>query len=59
MKFIIEIAVDNAAFDGYARDAEVARILRDTATKVDNGVDGGRVYDINGNTVGRFGYTEG
>ena len=34
---------------------EVARILRDAADKIEAGVKGGKLLDINGNTVGDFG----
>lgn len=63
MKLRITIETDNAAFadDGgshtpFSRGAEVARILRALATKVDaTGIDANAdrpLYDFNGNNVG-------
>lgn len=53
-KFKLEIETDNATFDGdHNRDAEVARILRDIASKIELGYGGRLIYDINGNKVGR------
>jgi len=65
--FTLTIKTDNAAFDtegGNAdrqapagRNAEVARILREVATALDDGRDfgttGRTILDSNGNTVGR------
>jgi hypothetical protein len=48
------IKTDNAAFED-GRDAELARILREIADGLDEGVSAGNVRDINGNTVGDFG----
>lgn len=44
----------NAAFADGNRPAEVARILREVADKIDAGRTDGVVIDINGNTVGRW-----
>jgi hypothetical protein len=53
--FSIEFKTDNAAFDGDAdKQAEVARILRGIADKVEAGADYGCVRDANGNTIGEF-----
>lgn len=53
-EFRILFKIDNDAFvDG--RDAEIARILRDVADRLDEGQSGGNVRDYNGNTVGDFG----
>jgi len=54
-KFKLEIVTENEAFRG--SDAEVARILRDAAYKVDRGYRDGRLMDVNGNTVGKFKFT--
>lgn len=54
-EFRVLIQVDNAAFDD-GRNHEVARILREVADGLDQDVSGGNVRDINGNTVGDFGY---
>lgn len=58
MRFVLDIAVDNAAFD---EPGEVARILREVAERVDGlvGVFSGGIRDINGNTVGTFDVREG
>ena len=50
--YTIIIDTDNAAFEGNA-GAEVARILRVLAEKVDDGLNNVSLYDINGNKVGR------
>ena len=52
--FRIEIQTDNAAFDPDP-GPELARILRELAARLDDGVDLAepiRLRDINGNTVG-------
>lgn len=63
MKFVIEMRMDNAAFevaDPEARDGdEVARILRDIATKVEgqpinSDTHSGVIFDYNGNRVGSW-----
>ena len=51
MQFILKIRCDNEAFSGN-RNAEVARILRELAEKMENGDTAPRVSDVNGNTVG-------
>lgn len=57
----IEISTDNAAFDGEKCGPELARILRDLATRIADyraeefqQGDGWRALDINGNVVGRL-----
>ena len=50
------IDCDNAAFeDDYA--AEVARILHHVARRLEAGDTDGKLLDINGNTVGQFGFS--
>lgn len=49
--------MDDAAMDEYPRE-EVARLLRETAEKVENGEDYGNLRDINGNNVGHWSLTE-
>ena len=49
----LSIATDNAAFEDDPR-AEVARILREAATKVLDTPHGFALRDLNGNTVGRL-----
>lgn len=52
MKLQINIEIGNAAFDD-APMSEVARILRDYATRIENDGDPCRtLHDINGNSVG-------
>ena len=52
MNFTLNIDCDNAAFEEDA-SAEVARILRTLADKLDNGQSYfPNVFDLNGNTVG-------
>lgn len=45
---------DNAAFQDGNKQAEVARILRKVAEKVEAGEDSGPCMDINGNKVGTW-----
>lgn len=45
---------DNAAFQDGNKQAEVARILRKVAEKVEAGEDSGSCMDINGNKVGTW-----
>lgn len=54
MKVTLSLNIDssNDAFD--AAEVEVARILRDTATKIEAGHTLGRLRDFNGNSVGNF-----
>jgi len=59
MTFKVEFETDNAAFEGYEKRYEIARILAVIAKKVVNGEEPGAVVDINGNTVGTFTETEG
>lgn len=53
MSFKLTIKTDNDAFSEDA-GAEVARILREIAEKVENGSTGSGVLDYNGNRVGQF-----
>jgi hypothetical protein len=55
--FTLKIKTDNAAFDDTAQ--EIARILRDTADRLERGGEFGTLRDINGNTVGEFVAFEG
>ena len=55
----IKFSTANDAFD--VPGPEIARILRELARLVEDGVTGGDEYksrDANGNTVGQFKYTE-
>ena len=54
MRFLMEpMDCDNAAFDD-APASEIARILRSVARKVEQGAEGGKLIDVNGNTVGSW-----
>ena len=54
-KVTVTIETRNAAFDGRCR-SEVARILRDAASKLSDNVDDPPIvlFDINGNRVGEL-----
>ena len=53
--FKVTIDTGNDAFMDGNREAEIARILRKLADVIEEfGTSTGRVYDINGNTVGTF-----
>lgn len=57
MKITVTInSTDNAAFGDDETDAraEAARIIREAAKAIEQGSDGGRLRDSNGNTVGSF-----
>lgn len=58
--FSLHISTDTAAFGTDDACPELARILRATADKIERAgtTDGTTVRDINGNTVGRFFWTE-
>ena len=53
--FTLTIETDNAAFGDDYR-AEIARLLRSIATRLENGTSAncGRLYDHNGNHVGDY-----
>jgi hypothetical protein len=48
----IKIKTSNAAFQDGNKRTEVARILRDLASKLESGLSPHKLYDINGNHVG-------
>lgn len=53
--FIAKFDTTNDAFD--TDNAECARILRDIADKLENGIDASHyltIFDVNGNDVGRW-----
>lgn len=59
--FQLTVETDNAAFqdgestsDGWARNTEIARILRAAADRLMGGEDKGDAHDANGNRVGSF-----
>lgn len=49
-------SLGNSAF-GDDREAEVARLLREVAKRVEDGAESGTIKDINGNTVGEFSFS--
>ena len=53
MKLELEINMDNAAFEDN-EGAEAARIMRDAADSVEMGCIRASLFDLNGNTVGKF-----
>lgn len=55
LKFTLTVDCDNSAFDE-DENREVARLLREAATKFEAGRDNGALLDENGNTVGQFGF---
>lgn len=62
-RFTLEIRTDNAAFEDGERGAEVARILREAAAKVEADPYGIQhacyvLRDVNGNVVGSAGYVK-
>ena len=58
MKFIIRINIENAAFSDGNEGAELARILRGLADRIENTGEAPRCFenirDVNGNTVGQY-----
>lgn len=52
--FTFTIKTDNVAFDNGNKFAELARILREVADQVEDGIVPAKVRDINGNLVGAF-----
>lgn len=59
MKFFVAIDCENEAFgeNRHSCNREVASILRHIAASL-TGMQGGKVKDLNGNTVGSWEYTE-
>lgn len=56
-RWTLELEISNAAFDD-APATEIARLLRETAARVEDGegaFERCRLRDYNGNTVGSFG----
>lgn len=61
MKFTLTLDCDSAAFhaddninDPYVAIEEIARILREAATYVEDGSVARQLYDLNGNLCGRL-----
>ena len=55
--FSLQIHMDNAAFDDEPA-TEAKRIINQVANRVGQGETEGKVWDINGNTVGSFAIKE-
>jgi hypothetical protein len=53
--FNLTIDTDNATFQDGNATAEIARILRDIADKLERGLLSGHTIDMNGNHVGTYG----
>jgi hypothetical protein len=53
------LTIDNLGNAVFSDDpqAEVARILRELAEKLEDGVEFGNIKDLNGNTVGSFSFS--
>ena len=63
-RFTLEIDCDNDAFgtSGYSISQEVARVLQCAARRIANqsvATDRNKLFDGNGNTVGKWGYDVG
>lgn len=52
--FELMFTTDNAAFEGDGGNAEVARILRAIAERVEADAGSGSVRDVNGNRIGEW-----
>lgn len=52
--FKLSFKTGNDAFQDGNKEYEVSRILKELAEKVENGSDGGKIKDINGNTIGEW-----
>jgi hypothetical protein len=54
--FTLTITTNNATFEGGARDHEIARLLRDVATRIEtiDHPNRGSLFDTNGNRVGKW-----
>jgi len=50
----IDFKTNNAAFDGDDKPVEIARILREIASRVVLGSTEGTIHDINGNKIGKY-----
>ena len=54
MNFVLKVVGGNAAFAD--NPGELTRIIRECTKKIDNGQWTGKLMDINGNTVGVYGF---
>lgn len=52
--FQLQVHTSNSAFEN--ESAEVARILRELAERVESGRTSGRVFDLNGNACGNWAF---
>ena len=55
MDFKIKFNMDNAMFDEQP-ESEIARILKSISSQVKNGITYGKIVDLNGNSVGSWGF---
>lgn len=53
-KFIMVLDSENAAFSGDGAQFETARLLRNTAERVEAGHESGILMDVNGNRCGMW-----
>ena len=53
-RFGLTISTENEVFSGVGKEAEIARILRAVAERIERGFTAEKARDINGNTVGEF-----
>ena len=56
MNFELKLNCDNGAF--WSPELEIQRILNELAKKIENGLVEGIIQDHNGNTVGKWGFTD-
>jgi hypothetical protein len=54
MEFILNIEMENAAFDDDELSLEVGDLLRSVANRWESGAPAGNIMDSNGNYVGKF-----
>jgi len=52
--FTVQFKTQNAAFQQGRETSEIKRILEDIADKMARGFGGGKIIDVNGNTVGSW-----
>ena len=58
-RMTINIDMDSAAFDWGDREAELCRILRNLADRMEHGIcEVSKIYDINGNRIGQAEFFE-
>ena len=55
MDFKLKINLDNDAFQ-YGTEYQVNEILKDVMIKINAGIVGSRIFDVNGNYVGEWSF---